>query len=105
MSTTIPSISLEFLATTVTAASDPTAADVYFNIQPLGVEPGVSGWVAGAWEGAAEAVGNGFQKARARVLVGPGSSFELPNGRYGVWVRVDAAPEAPVRNVGALLIT
>lgn len=101
---TIPSISLEYVYTTVTALSDPTAATVEFNVTAVGTEP-TSGWVAGEWDGAATSIGNGRFKATAKVLVGTGSSFALTDGAYWVWVRVNSAPEAPVRRIGELQVT
>lgn len=101
---TIPSISKEYVYAAVTALADPTPVSVEFNFTAAGTEP-TSGWIAGSWDGAATAVGNGLFSARARVLVGAGTSAVLTNGRYWVWVRVNSTPEAPVRRVGELVIT
>jgi len=100
----IPSISKEYIYTNVTALADPTPVAVEFNFTALGVEP-TSGWVAGSWDGTATDIGNGLFRARARILVGAGTSFPLANGTYWVWVRVNSTPEAPVRRVGDLHIS
>jgi hypothetical protein len=55
---------------------------------------------------AAPAVLGAGDAARRGVLVGPGTDHELTPGRYLIWLRYVADPEAPVLEpVGVLVIT
>jgi len=43
--------------------------------------------------------------AWARVLVGPGTDFELTDGTWQMWVRVTGSAEVPVLHAGEVVIT
>lgn len=96
------SLSREFVrvpvaATEAGATVDPTSDTVEFAFTASG-EPGPADWVVGEWETADSTY-------FARVLVGPGGTKELADGRWFVWLRITGATEAPVENVGTITIT
>ncbi len=93
----LSSLSRQYVNVPVTAPADPTANVVQMAFTD-GSEPGDTDWVSGSWE----KVGSRY---RARALVGPGGDKVLPNGSYVVWLRVTAAPEAPVFKAGLLIVT
>lgn len=98
----IPSASVEYLTVDVLAASDPSSATVDFATSADGNEP-TTGWVAGSWTGTATALTDGTYRRRARVLFG--STLNPGAGRWLVWVRVNSAPEAVIRQVAYVTVT
>jgi hypothetical protein len=105
---TIPSISTEYVRSVVTATADPTTATVSFAFLALAVEP-TNEWVVAGWEGTATDIGRsqGYDQfsAVSRALIGPGTSWALTDGKYGIWIKIDSAPELSIRRVGVLTIT
>lgn len=97
MPLTLSSLTREYIKTTVTANVNPTASPPQFAFKASGVEPEEADWVNGEWESnAAPYV--------ARLLVGPGGTAELPDGKYKAWVRLTANPELPVLQFDTLTI-
>lgn len=89
----IPSVSVQYLTVPVTGTD--LTGDVEIAIIPTGVEePAEDDWAAAAWDA-----------SRAKILIGPGTAMELPDGLYRIWVRVSAAPEKPVLPSSLLQIT
>lgn len=60
-------------------------------------EPVDADWKLGSWDPAGS-------KAVSRCLIGPGGTYEIPDGTYFCWVRVSGATEVPVRMVGKLKV-
>ena len=60
-------------------------------------EPLDSDWQAALWESSAG-------QTYLAVLVGPACPFNLPIGRYDVWVKIADNPEIPVRKIGPVII-
>lgn len=55
-------------------------------------------WRGASWTGSA-----GVARAAA-ILIGPGTSHVIPEGRYDVWVRVTDTPTAPIITAGRLTV-
>lgn len=79
------------------SASDPTADDVFLAFLASGT-PQSGDWLTAEWE----TVGSTYF---ARVLVGPDGGEAVAEGRYDIWVRIDAALETVVQRVGALIVS
>lgn len=112
MTLKIPSISQEWVSTLVVAEDDPTGLPVRFaftNYDPdteVAVEPGDTDWKDGEWVGAVVTQPDGRFQVRARVQIGPGTDFVLPNGWRAAWCRVvEATPNGPTRHFDVLEIT
>lgn len=93
----IPSISTEFIIVTVHLDNpdiNPSDFDVSIAIVSSGL-PEDNDFSGATWENDED----------ARVLIGPGTAFDLPAGIYNVWVKVDATPEEVVLKAGRLTIT
>lgn len=77
------------------AAGDETVEFAFVRAE----EPETGDWHAGEW-GSTTAKG-----AWARALIGPGTDFELTDGKWQMWVRVTSSPEEPVMHSGEVVIT
>ena len=60
--------------------------------------PATTGWQDGEW------VTTETGQLLAAILVGPGTSLELPRAKYAVWIRVIDNPSSPVEPVDTLTI-
>lgn len=90
----VPSVSLQYLDVPVTGATVSDTVEIAV-IDVDTEEPAEGDWVpADVWDGSV-----------AKLLIGPGGTVELADGRYRVWTRVDAPPEKPVTPGGLLEIT
>lgn len=98
----LPSESVEYVRVRIRSLADPTGVAVEFAFPAASSDP--STWVAGAWEGATEQIGD-YYFTTARILVGSGTSFALAEGVFDAWVRVAAVPETPARKFARLTIT
>ncbi len=99
----IPRESIESVASTITADTDPTALLVRFAFTTGVDRP--STWTAGSWQGAATLLSSGRYRATAlSPLIGQGT-LDLAPGTYAVWVQLDGATEDPVVSAGTLRIT
>lgn len=87
----IPRESKEYLAVAISGDQDLTSLPVSMQVLPNGVRPAEDGWVDAVWD-----TDNG--RIIAKVLIGPGTSFDLSGapGTYIPWVRITASQEVPV---------
>jgi hypothetical protein len=92
----IPAISVEYVQVAVTgpAGLDLSDLDVELAIVADGQTPDTGDWKAGTWIGSS-----------AAVLIGPGTSLELDQGTYDVYVKITSSPEIPVLPSGSIHIT
>ena len=88
----IPSTSVEYLSVPVTGALG--TEPVEMAVVAAGGEPVEADWKAAAWA-----------DGEVRILIGPGTLLPLDEGDYGVWVRIDSPPEAPVLLAGRIKVT
>lgn len=88
----IPRESREYLAVAVTGDESLTGLPVEMQVLPGGVRPTEGGWQAATWDIDDDGA------TVAKVLIGPGTSFDLSlaPGTYIPWVRVTASQETPV---------
>ncbi|WP_214317054.1 hypothetical protein [Nonomuraea sediminis] len=93
----ISSLSRPYIYTTVKGASGSEQVEIAFT--NLGAEPTEGDWKPAEWASTTP------EGARARILIGPGSSVVLPDGTYLMWVRVTGAVERPVLPCGSVPIT
>lgn len=86
----------------ITVTADGLAVDDWtYLLLPAGTRPATPENI----DGAPTVLGTG-EEARAGILVGPGTDDELGPGRYLIWLRYVADPEAPVLTpVGVVVIT
>lgn len=97
MPLSLSSLTREYVKTTVTANVNPTATPPEFAFMPAGVEPAEADWETGEWESnAAPYV--------ARILIGPGGTVVLADGKYKAWIRLTANPERPVEQFDSLTV-
>jgi hypothetical protein len=96
----ISSTSLEYIRSKVTAeengvAVDPTSYAVSFAFATVGEDPIT--FYSGTWE-------QDGTEYYARCLVGPAGTATLTDGRYDVYVKIQAGTEIPVKYVGLLVV-
>jgi hypothetical protein len=97
----IPSESVEFLSAWVDSGGEATLSS-----QPVAIaltaerqDPDDdTTWLTASWTGTADTA------RAAAILIGPGTSHEIAEGRYEVWVRVVDNPEVPIVHAGRLTI-
>lgn len=77
---------------------DPTSYGVELAFPREAKDPAGADWKTASWA-TGESDGPPY---RARVAVGPSGDIDLSEGRYGIWIRVTAEDETPVRRVGTL---
>lgn len=100
----LSSLSTEYVRVPVTVTDtagtpiDPTGDPVQMAFTATRAEPDTGDWVTATWE-------TSGSSHYARVLVGPGGTKTLTDGNWRIWVKVTDAPEVPVINAGALIIT
>jgi hypothetical protein len=84
-------------------AYNPTSDTVQFAFMPTATQiPGVSDWVAGAWE---TDTANIMYPYNAKCLVGPtGGAITLGTGTYVIYLKITDSPEIPVLVAGQLVI-
>lgn len=95
----IPETSVEYVTVPITGTrvTIDTGWPVHMAIIPDGKDgPEAADWAIAAW---------GADSVSIEALVGPGTSHVLSEGRYAVWVKIEASPEAPVRRAGTLVVT
>jgi hypothetical protein len=91
----IPSLSVEYVKVPVDGPANMTTFTVQMAILPDGQDPAGGDWQSAQWIG-----------TDAAVLVGPATGLALTKGvRYGIWVKITAAPEIPVLGPSLLQIT
>jgi len=88
----IPRESREYLPVAVVADQDLTSLPVSMQVLPSGVRPSEDGWVDAVWDTDDDGT------TIAKVLIGPGTSFDLSDapGTYIPWVRITTSQEEPV---------
>ena len=104
----ISSASKEYVRCAITAEElgtpiDPTASTVEMAfVVPLS-DPDSGDWKAASWDvDTSDPSGTIYW---AQCLVGPGGAATPGDGRWTVWVRVTRGAEAPVKEVGTLIVT
>lgn len=95
----IPVASVEYLHATVNASVVLSSQVVETVILTSGEPDDTTTWVTAEW------VGSPAQSRDVRVLIGPGTDFDLAPGAYSLWIRVHDNPEIPVRNAGQFKVT
>lgn len=104
----ISSISKEYVKVPVRgfesgSVVDPTGFTTRLAFTTENVEPLESDWITGEWE-TWPTSSEEFYLARA--LVGPGSSLELTDGQYDIWVNIQTPTEdIRKRADGRLIVT
>lgn len=104
MPITLSVVSLEYIKVPVNVKKngvyiDPTLSPVSMAFLTTKLDVPDSGdWKTASWE-----QGLGY-KHFIRCLVGPGATV-LVAGIYWVWIKIEDAPETPVRQVGSVKIT
>lgn len=91
----IPETSVEYLVAEVTSPQD---IDPLWPVSLTAIptdqkRPVAADWKTAEWEGSG-----------VRLLIGPATSLVLTCGKYDVWLKIDAAPEAAIRRAGSLEI-
>lgn len=97
----IPSGSVEFLTVLVDTGGVATLSSqpVAFALTAVGYDPdGTTTWRSASWSGEA-----GTSRSAA-ILIGPGTSHIIAEGKYEVWVKVTDNPESPIVHAGRLTI-
>jgi hypothetical protein len=98
---TLSRLSREWVGPITVTADGQAVTDWTYVIVPFGQQPASPE----AIDAAPVTLGTG-DAIRRGVLVGPGTDQELTPGRYQIWLRFVADPEAPVLvAVGVLVIT
>lgn len=92
------------------ALIDPTSYVVEFALVPAGAEPEAEDWEAGEWETSnpttVTLAGRTVTTThKARILAGPDGDLSTVDGRWRLWMRVEADPEVIVANVDEVVIT
>lgn len=87
-------LTLEYVKADIAADADPTGDTVRFAFTEIGSDPGDGDWVEGEWDPGVTA-----SPYRARVLAGPGGTYEGPTSKGKTWAWVDVVdnPEIIVR--------
>lgn len=98
--------SLEYVQAQVTATVagapyNPTVDVVEFAFTIGNAQP--AQWYAGSWDSSQP--NPGTNAYCAQILVGPGGTVALSQGRYTYWIKIHDNPETPVLPVGQLAIT
>lgn len=89
MTTTHPTIersilSLEYVKADIAADADPTGDQVRFAFTAIGADPDEDDWVAGEWDDTVTT-----SPWRARVLAGPGGTYDPGDTKGKAWAWVD----------------
>jgi hypothetical protein len=100
----VSQLSTEYVIVPINAVFDgvtvnPTSDAVQFAFTTgYGILP--STWLTGIWDP------NPVQGVwyNAKCLIGPAGTITLAPGMYTVWVKIFAAPETPVRQVGTVTV-
>jgi len=105
MTAVLNAISLEYIKVPVNVKKngvyvDPTTSLVNMAfLSSRTAVPDTGDWKSASWE---DGLGH---KYYIRCLVGPSGDATLSAGTYWVWIKIQDAPEAPVRQVGSIKIT
>lgn len=97
----LPSTSLTYIKSKITASADPTADTVTVAFVTSGL-PGALDWKTGSWQ---TVTANGITSYYARCLVGPAGAFVPAAGLYRMYVKITDSPEVPVLACGTVQFT
>ena len=98
----IRSVSVEAVQAAVVSTEDPTSNTVEFAFPAEDAEP--STWTAGSWDGSAASIEGTRYYTVAEIIIGTGGDIALTDGKYDVYVRIDAGSETPVLHCGQLRV-